>query len=81
MEAIEELAKQWRKTRSPDILHSLYLRYVTNQVGKVSITDLVKLLGRPDRREGKAVWYMPNRDTALFLEGDAKGILDAVKFT
>ena len=81
VEAIEGLADRWRKTRSPDLLHELYLRYVTNQVGMGKVADLVKLLGPPDRREGKAVWYMPNRDTALFMEGDATGVLRAVKFT
>jgi hypothetical protein len=41
----------------------------------------VALLGPPDRRDRDAVWYMPNPDTALFLEGDRKGVLRAVKFT
>jgi hypothetical protein len=81
LEQIEDLAKQWRSSRSPDLLHSLYLRYVANQVGKVSIRDVVALLGRPDRRDGNLVWYMPNSATALFLEGDAKGLLSAAKFT
>jgi hypothetical protein len=81
MKAINALAARWRKTRSPDDLHALYVRYVANQVGKVSLKSLLKLLGRPNRRDGRLVWYMPNRDTALFLEADAKGVLESTKFT
>ncbi len=81
LEPIQELARQWRSSRSPDLLHSLYLRYVTHQVGKALIEDLVRLLGRPDRRDGNFVWYMPNSATALFLEGDSEGVLQATKFT
>jgi hypothetical protein len=58
-----------------------YLRWIVNLDGKITIAKLVKLLGRPDERSGNSVWYMPNRDTALYLEGDAKGILRAMKFT
>jgi hypothetical protein len=78
---VRKLAERWRETRSPDALHSLYGRYIANQVGKVTVKRLVALLGRPSRRSGRCVWYMPNRDTALFMEADEKGLLTATKFT
>lgn len=81
MRSIQALAARWRKTRAPEDLHSLYGRYVANQVGKATLASLLKLLGRPNRREGRRAWYMPNRNTALFIEADENGVLEATKFT
>jgi hypothetical protein len=80
-DVIKELAADWRKTRSPEALSELYVRYLSNMLGKITIGQIVKMLGRPDARDGHSVWYNPNEWTSLYLHGDSKGVLRAMKFT
>jgi hypothetical protein len=81
METIRELAANWRKNRSQEVLHELYLRYFTHMGGKVTIGQVVKLMGPPDRRQGKSIWYSPNDWCSVYLEGDSKGVLRAMNFS
>ncbi len=75
-EEIEALAESWRRTRSSDDLFRIYDRYIVRlPAGKVSIDDLVRLLGPPTERRGNDLWYQPDSGTQLFLEGDAEGRL------
>jgi hypothetical protein len=73
---VQLLAKEWRGTQSAPALRKIYDRYIGGlPVGRVLIEDLVKLLGPPTQRRGNDVWYQPDSDNQLFLEGDANGYL------
>jgi hypothetical protein len=81
METIRKLAAAWRKNRAQEVLHALYLRYLAHMGGKVTIGQIVKLMGPPDRRQGKSIWYSPNDWCSVYLEGDSKGVLRAMNFS
>jgi hypothetical protein len=82
-DVIEALAAEWRKTRSPEALHALYVRYLSHMAGKITIGQIVRMMGRPDARDSDShsVWYKPNEWTSLYLHGDSKGVLRTMKIT
>jgi hypothetical protein len=81
MAKVRALAAKWRETRAQEVLHELYLRYLTHQGGKIKIAQIVKLMGPPDRRRGNDIWYAPNDSCSVYLQGDAKGVLRAMNFS
>jgi phage FluMu protein gp41 len=81
MSAMRTLAEEWQKTRDYEPLAALYYRYIVNQVGKLKISEIVRLVGKPDKRDGNTIWYVPNEWSSLYLEGDAREILRAHKLT
>ncbi|MGH9460754.1 MAG: hypothetical protein ACRD1X_06025, partial [Vicinamibacteria bacterium] len=55
-DVIKALAAEWRKTRSPQALHELCGLYLSHMLGKITIGQIVKMMGRPDARDGHSVW-------------------------
>jgi hypothetical protein len=75
-EEVETLSESWRRSRSAEDLFRIYDRYIVRMTaGKVTIDELVGLLGTPTKRQGNDVWYQPASGTQLLLEGDAEGRL------